>query len=136
VIERERVESITGCRRHEHARYATVGIDIEHIASAEVDHQQPMRGRMEVQPKQRGTRWGHPAHPDRALEAPVLIEHVDLCRACSRGVEPRDVDVTAARFDGNAFGIQRAGRQRGEALDLAAIPCAGVEGDEERSKQE
>ena len=98
-------------------------VDPQHLARAEVDDQQ-LFALAEGETQQRVGRARHMQH---ALQRAILAEHEHLAGADrARGAEAADIEV-AVSIRGDAFGIRRARRQRGEALDAAAIPRRRVE---------
>jgi hypothetical protein len=92
-----------------------------------------MRKRVESNAEQRRARAGHIEH---ALEMAVVVEHVNPGFAGPGRIEPGDINVARVPLDGDAFGIQRARRQRGEALHAAAIPGGGIERNQKETSQQ
>ena len=91
----------------------------------EVDHEERVRRRMEIESEQRGTR---PRDVDGPAQLAFLAEDENLSNAAvgTAEVEVGDVDVARLRIDGNAFGIALRWWQAREGGRLATIP--GIRG--------
>jgi hypothetical protein len=119
-VKRQPVEAGVLARNgHEHRGSARPGIDGEDLRVFVIDYEQLARVRLEAQVKQPGT---GALHVDGPQELAVRVEYKEASRARVRLVRSYrdDVDIAVGvRVD--PLRVCLAQRQRGEALDLAAV---------------
>src|SRR5262249_26686785 len=131
LVERQRVRPCGGVGRYygdlgEQRRGARPWIHVQDLLRAEVDHEQRVRRRVEVEAQERGGP-GNAGQAEGAEELPLLVEDVDMALSVVRAaeVEVRHVDVARPPIDGDALGVPFPGGQAGEGRRLAPIPGRG-----------
>ena len=102
-------------RRNEVGRGARLGIDVEHLTGAEIDHQKRASVRMEAEAQEK---TGRSVDRQGSEQAPIVIKDEDLFRTVERG----DIDVAVWR-DGEALGERAPIRQYREKLRYITVEC-------------